>query len=145
MEDSHEQLKIWQRVRGNAPTIDGLPGLAARALTQSALYEALSRQTQGPGRNILLHLRDAQLENARCIKGVYRMITGVAMKVVAVPPTVENLEISLRKSYGQSLKTLNAYQARANDSEYGGVFQCLTAKEQSLCCKLAELMGLIGG
>lgn len=145
MEDSHEQLKIWQRVRGSAPTTDGLPGLAARALTQGALYEALSRQIQGPGRSILLHLRDTQLENARCIKGIYRMITGVAMKVVAVPPTVENLEISLRKSYGQALKTLNAYQTRANDGEYGGVFQCLAANEQSLCCKLAELMGLIGG
>ena len=145
MEDSHEQLKIWQRVQGRIPTTDGLPGLAARALTQSTLYEALSRQMQGPGKSILLHMRDTQLENARCIKGIYRMITGVPMKVVAVPPTVESLEISLRKSYGQALKALNAYQSRATDGEYGGVFQCLAAKEQSLCCKLAELMGLIGG
>ena len=144
-QDSREQLKIWQRVRGELPVTDGLAALAARALSQGALYETLSRQMQGPGKNILLQMRDAQLENARCIKGIYRMIAGNTMKVTAVPPDTENLEASLRKSYGYSLKALSAYQARANHNEYGAVFQCLVEKERTNCCKIAELMGLLGG
>lgn len=144
-QDSREQLKIWQRVRGELPITDGLTALAARALSQGALYEALSRKMQGPGRTILLQLRDAQLENARCIKGIYRMIAGTFMKVTAVPPDTQNLENALRKSYGYSLKALNAYQAKASHDEYGAIFQCLVEKERINCCKIAELMGLLGG
>ena len=49
-----EQVKIWQRVRGETPPVtDGLPGLAAGALARAALYAALARQMQGPGRSIL--------------------------------------------------------------------------------------------
>lgn len=142
-QNPREEIKIWQRVRGESTITDGLPGLALSALTQAAVYDALMRQLQGYSRKLAIQLREAQLENARCIKGIYRISSGSALPVTTVPPVTEQLENVLRKSYGQSLKAYNAYQARANHPEYGAIFQYLAAKEQTLCCKIAELMSII--
>lgn len=137
-----EQVKIWQRVRNDAPPVtEGLPGLAAGALARAALYSTLARQMQGPGRSILQQLQEEEQHCARYLKGVYRMATGTAMNVAAVPPTVENTEAALRKCYGQALKALAAFDSRAYDPEYGPVFGILAAKKQEHCCALAELMG----
>ena len=137
-----EQVKIWQRVRGETPPVtDGLPGLAANALAHAALYGTLARQMQGPGRTMLLKLQEDEQHCARCLKGVYRMVTGNRMQPAAVPIPAENTEAALRKCYGQSLKTLAAFESRAYDPEYGPVFGILAAKKREHCCALAELLG----
>lgn len=137
-----EQVRIWQRVKGEAPPVtEGLPGLAANALAHAALYAALARQLQGPGRTMLLKLQEDEQHCARCLKGVYRMVTGNRMQPAAVPIPAENMEVALRKCYGQSLKTLAAFEKRAFDPEYGPVFGILAAKKREHCCTLAELLG----
>ena len=137
-----EQVKIWQRVRGETPPVtEGLPGLVAGALARAVLYAALARQIQGPGRSILLQLQEEEQHCARCMKGVYRMITGTAMQVASVPPAFEKTETALRKCYGQTLKALAACDSRAYDPEYGPAFGMLASKMRNNCCKLAELMG----
>ena len=41
-----EQVKIWQRVKGETPPVtEGLPGLAAGALARAALYGSSYRRT----------------------------------------------------------------------------------------------------
>lgn len=138
-----EQVKIWQRVRGETPPVtDGLPGLTAGALARAALYAALARQMQGTNRSILLQLQEEESRHARYLKGVYRMVTGTAMQVASVPLTYEKTEAALRKCYGQTLKALAACDSRAYDAEYGPVFAHLAAKKREHCCALAELMGL---
>ena len=138
-----EQVKIWQRVKGDPqPITDGLPALAANAVAQAALYGALARQTQGPGRTILLNLQDEEQNCARCLKGIYRMVTGTPLKPAAVPLSAENREAALRKCYAQALKTLAAFDSRAFHPEYGPVFGHLAAKKREHCCALVELMGL---
>lgn len=137
-----EQVKIWQRVRGETPPVtDGLPGLAANALAHAALYGTLARQMQGSGRTMLLKLQEEEQHCVRCLKGVYRMVTGNRMQPAAVPIPAENMEAALRKCYGQSLKTLAAFESRAYDPEYGPVFGILAAKKREHCCALAELLG----
>lgn len=137
-----EQVKIWQRVKGETvPATDGLPGLAANALAQAALYGALARQTQGPPRRILLKLQEEEQHCARCMKGIYRMATGNRMQAAAVPIPSENMEAALRKCYGQNLKTLSAFEKRVYDPEFGPVFAHLATKKREHCCKLAELLG----
>ena len=137
-----EQVKIWQRVRGETPPVtDGLPGLAANALAHAALYGTLARQMQGSGRKMLLKLQEEEQHCVRCLKGVYRMVTGNRMQPAAVPIPAENMEAALRKCYGQSLKTLAAFESRAYDPEYGPVFGILAAKKREHCCALAELLG----
>ena len=137
-----EQIKIWQRVKGEAPPAsEGLPGFAANALARANLYAALARQLQGPSRTILLKLQEEEQHCARCLKGIYRMVTGNRMQAAPVPFPAENTEAALRKCYGQTLKTLAAFEKRAFDPEYGPVFVLLTAKKREHCCALAELLG----
>lgn len=137
-----EQVKIWQRVKGEVPSMtDGLPGLVAALLSRAAFYSTLARQMQGPGRSILITMQEETQHCARCLKGIYRMITGTVLKPAPVPFASENTEAALRKCYGQTLKTLAACNARAGDPEYGAVFSAVAAKMQEHCCALAELMG----
>ena len=137
-----EQVRIWQRVKGETPpATEGLPGLAANALAHAALYGTLARQMQGPGRTILLKLQEDEQHCARCLKGIWRMVTGKRMQPAAVPLPSENMEAALRRCYGQTLKTLSAFEKRAFDPEYGPVFGILAAKKREHCCALAELLG----
>ncbi len=137
-----EQVKIWQRVKGDIPSAtDGLPGLAATALAHAALYGALARQIQGPSRRILLTLQEDEQYCARCLKGIYRMVTGNRMQTTVLPISAENMEATLRKCYGQSLKSLAIFDARAFHPEYGPVFGMLAAQKRQQCCALAELLG----
>ena len=137
-----EQVKIWQRVKGETPPVtEGLPALAAGALARAALYSTLARQMQGPPRSILQQLQEDEQRCARCMKGLYRMVTGNRMQPAAVPLSGENTETALRKCYGQTLKALAALESRAYDPEYGPVFAHLAAKKREHCCALAELLG----
>ena len=141
-----EQVKIWQRVRGNTPpATDGLPGMTAGALSRAALYGSLARQMQGPARSILLQLQEDERHCARCLKGVHRLATGTIMSTSPVPPASEKAETALRKCYGQTLKALAACDTRAYDAEYGPVFGMLASKMRTNCCKLAELLSLLDG
>ena len=140
-----EQVKIWQRVRGETPSVtEGLPGLAAGCLARAALYSTLSRQMQGPGKSILQQLQENEQRCARCIKGVFRIADGTQMNPGTVPLSPDKMEVALRKCYGQTLKTLSACNARTFHGEYGPVFTDIAARQRENCCKLAELMGVIG-
>ena len=138
-----EQIKIWSRARtdGSAVT-DGLPGLAAGALTRAALYNALARQLQGPGRGIFLSLQEEEQQCARYLQGIYRLVTGAKMQLSSLPPSGEKLEPALRKCYGQSLKALMAFEQRIGNPEYGPVFALLAGKMRENCCRIANLLGL---
>lgn len=141
--DTSEEVKIWQRVRGENPGItDGLPALAAGALGQAALYGAMARRSQGQMRQILLQLQSRELSSARCLKGIFRLITGQSLSVATVPPGQDAPEIALRRSYGRSLKALKAYEARADHGEYGAVFRLMADGQRESCLKIAELVTL---
>ena len=141
--DSREQVKIWQRSKEEIqPVTDGLPGLAANALAQSALFGALARTAQGTKRSILLNLQEDGLFCARCLKGICRMVTGQPLQPASVPISADNPDAALRRCYGQSLKALAVYEGRAFHPEYGPVFGCLAGKMREHCCKIAQLLGL---
>lgn len=138
-----EQIKIWQRVRSDGAAVtDGLPGLASGALTRAALYNALARQLQGPGRGIFLSLQEEEQQCVRYLQGIYRLATGTKMQLASLPPSAEKLEPALRKCYGQSLKALALFDQRSAHPEYGPVFSHLAAKMRDNCCKIAGLLGL---
>ena len=138
-----EQIKIWQRVRSDGTGVtDGLPGLAAGALSRAALYNILARQLQGPGRSIFLSLQEEEQQCVRYLQGIYRLVNGSKMQLSAAPPSAEKVEPALRKCYGQSLKALAFYDQRAGHPEYGPVFSHLAARMRDNCCKIAGLLGL---
>ena len=137
-----EQVRIWQRVKGDAPPVtEGLPGLAANALAHATLYGTFARQMQGTGRTMLLAMQEDEQHCARCLKGIWRIVTGKRMQPAAVPLPAENMEVALRKCYGHCLKTLAVFESRAFHPEYGPIFGILAAKKREHCCALAELLG----
>ena len=138
-----EQIKIWQRVRSDGSNItDGLPGLAAGSLARAALYNALARQLQGPGRGIFLALQEDEQQCVRYLQGIYRLAMGSKMQLSSLPPSGEKLEPALRKCYGQSLKALMAFEQRIGNPEYGPVFAMMAGKMRENCCRIANLLGL---
>ena len=142
--DTSEEVKIWRRVRGEAPGItDGLPALAAGALSLAALYGAMARRSQGQLRQLLLQLQSQELLSARCLNGIFRLTTGQKLSASAVPPGQEAPEVALRRSYGRSLKALSAYEARADHGEYGAVFRLLADHQRESCLKIAESVALL--
>lgn len=144
MPDIGGQTRIWQRVRGEqVPVTEGLPALVAAAMTEAAVYGVIARRTQGPARELLLQLKEQELAHARCMKGVYVLVTGTPMAVTAPTPEVEKTEIALRKCYGRSLRALAAYEQKMGREEYGPVFEMLAAREREHCRKITEIAGLI--
>ncbi len=144
MPDISGQTRIWQRVRGEqVPVTDGLPAMVTAALTEAAIYGVLTRRTQGPARELLQQLREQEWANARCMKGIYVLVTGTPLAVTAPTPEVEQTEIALRKCYGSSLRALAAYEGKMGREEYGPVFEMLAAREREHCRKITEIAGLL--
>ena len=139
-----EQVKIWQRVRGETPPItDGLAGLTAGCLARAALYGTLARQLQGPGRSILLQLQENEQRCVRCMKGIARIAEGVPMNPGTVSLPSEKIEVALRKCYGREMRCLAAYEARSSHPEYGAVFGRLAEQEREHCMALLGIIGTI--
>ena len=142
--DSREQVKIWQRTRPLQPPVtEGLQTIASAALTAAAVYGNWSQRMQGPQREMLITLREQQIAAARCLKGIYRMATGVPLQVVGSAPANQTMDAALRMNYGRSLKALRSYESRCTDQEYGAVFETLAMREREHCRKIAELMGML--
>lgn len=143
--DTSEQIKIWQHMRSDSQSVtEGLSALAAGALTEAATFGALAGRTQGPPRKILLQLQEEELCHARTLKGFFQILTGTPMNITAIPPSQDKMDVALRKCYGKALKALRAYESRLSQGESGAIFACLAAKKREHCCKIAELMGLLG-
>ena len=142
--DSREQVKIWQSARPTqAPATEGLQALALTAFTAAAVYGDLMPQLQTTQKEMASQLRQQQLKQVRCLKGIYRMAMGVPLKVAAATPATQTLEGALRRNYTRSMKALRAYESRSADSEFGAVFEVLAAYEREHCKKIIEWMGML--
>lgn len=122
---------------------DGLQALAASVLRSAAVYGSLLQQLQGPKKDIVRQLYQQQLETLHVLQGIYALATGRRMNVQTEQQALENIEPTLRRTYGQSLKNLAVYEKRSADGEFGVVFEALAVREREHCRKIAELMGLL--
>ena len=126
--------------REESPEV-GLQQLAAVQLELMEVYARLSRMFQGRERELLISLRGQCMEQVRCIRGMYRMITGTALHTAAVPPPEERAEAALRRCYGKALRQMAAYESRLQQPEYGCVFEHMIREEKNHCWTLTRLMG----
>ena len=131
----------WQRPRPEESPEAGLQQLAAVQLELMGVYARLSRFFQGREREMLVSLRGQCMEQVRCIKGMYRMITGTALNTAAVPPPEERVEAALRRCYGKALRQISAYESRTHQPEYGCIYEHMLREEKNHCWTLARLMG----
>ena len=121
----------------------GLQQLAAAQLERMGVYSRLARLFQGRERELLLSLRGQSMEQLRCIRGIYRMITGAALTTAAIPASDERAEPALRRCYGNALRQIAAYESRLEQPEYGCIYAHLIREEKSHCRTLIRLMGLL--
>ena len=131
----------WQRLREQETPETGLQQLVAVQMELMGVYARLSRFFQGREREMLVSLRGQCMEQVRCIRGMYRMITGTALHTAAVPPPEERAEAALRRCYGKALRQMAAYESRLQQPEYGCVFEHMIREEKNHCWTLTRLMG----
>ncbi len=140
--DREAQRRVWQRVRGEAPSQgqetpreQGLMGLIAREREDGAMLTQLSRQMG------MLRAVAAQCSaNAACLTGIYTMITGKRPPLPPLPRR-ELPRDGLRQCYARRLQAMDACRQRAEDREYGAVFGQLAARCAQQCQQLLEALG----
>jgi len=139
--DAGRQGNVWQRVRIEETPDAGLQQLMAVQMELMGVYARLSRVFQGREREMLVSLRGQCMEQVRCLKGIYRMITGTVLNPAAIPPPEERPEAALRRCYGKALGQISAYESRMRQPEYGCVYEHMLREEKNHCWTLARLMG----
>lgn len=133
---------VWQRVGAQpAPDAAGLEGLIATEWTAASTYLHLSRKLQGHYAEVLRRLFQEEQAHANCLKGIYALITGETPKVASPVPQTDTPELTLRRCYGQEMRSLAAYEARSADPQYGAVYQKLAQQEREHCWIVLELIG----
>lgn len=142
--DQEKAARVWQRVQartGEGLDAGGLKGLIAREWEGAAVYLGLSRRIQGQEGAILRKLFEQEQSHAACLKGIYTLITGQHLPVQTPSPRQEPVEATLRRCYGNQMRSLAEYEARAADPEYGRVFERLALQERENCRLLLEVIG----
>ena len=133
---------LWQRVQGTQPPPEaGLMGMIAQEMEDAAIYLQLSRRLTGWQAVALRQMYQEEQSHAACLRGIYALLTGKQPGAKGVPPTQEDLRITLRRCYGREMRCLAGYEARAKHPEYGPVFTKLAQQEQQHCQKILEILG----
>lgn len=142
--DPEKTARVWQRVRGEVeetPRHQGLMRLIAEEGTDAAVCLTLSRRFQGKQAQLLRRMSEEEQAHAACLKGIYTLLIGEQPAVKAAPLHQESTEATLRRCYGSQMRRLAEYEARAQDPEYGKVYEQLAAQEQDHCRQILELLG----
>ena len=141
--DPAKAARVWQRVQGGSSRDpEELMPLAAYEQSDAAMYLQLSRRFPGKEAAVLRQLYEQELSHAACLKGMYQLQTGNRLPVSVPQVTAgENINAALRRCYAREMQSLAAYEARANDPEYGQVFARLAQQERTHCQLLLTLIG----
>lgn len=146
--DREKAARVMQRVRETAtPPADtvqdtnGLKALIADAHTAATVYLHLSRHFTGEEAAMLRKMSQQAQSHAACLKGIYTLLTGQKLPLKSVSPVQGAKEAILRRCYLQALRSADAYEARQNDPEYGGVFTQLAKDQRQHCKQILSLLG----
>ena len=141
--DQEMEQRVWKRVRGEEQAHLPMPlqGLAAAEQNEAAVYLMLSRQLQGAEKAILRRLFSEEQIHAAILRGMHMVMTGQKLTLRTIPPKPETPEIALRKCYARKLKTIQEYESRTADKEYGTVFSKLLRQEREHCAAILQILG----
>ena len=140
--DPAMEQRVWQRIRGEQqPQSISVEGLAAAAQDEAAVYLMLSRQMQGPEKNMLRRLFSEEQTHGVILRGIHTTMTGQRLTLRTIPPKPETPDIALKKCYARTLKAMAEYESRANDKEFGAVFAQLLQQERAHCAIIMQLLG----
>ena len=142
--DKAKAARVWQRVQGEnaANPTQGLTGMIAEELSDSAIYQALSRRIPGNAGAVLRKLAQEELSHAACLKGIYTL-QGTGRPSLPPPPPVDNapVQMLLRRCYGREMRCLAQYESRSGDPEYGQIYARMAQQEREHCRQILEILG----
>jgi len=141
--DQEIAARVWQRVRSGSvqETAPELLAAIGEELTETALYQKLSRHFNRQQNALLRQIAQDDRSHAACLTGIYTMLTGTRPKPMLPPIPRTTPDIHLRRCYGRKLQSAVRYEAKASDPEYGSVFSRLAAQERTHCRLILELLG----
>ena len=130
--DPKMAARVWNRVQ--APPKTGLEANQLLPLIREEWLDAL----------ILKHLgqsADRPLENAACLKGIYRILTGSLPKMAVPQWKQEKPPALLRQSFDRRLQLMEQYGNLQTDPRFGPVFSRLAALSQAQACAILAALG----
>lgn len=80
-------------------------------------------------------------ENAACLKGIYRILTGSLPRITQPQWKQEKAPILLRQSLDRRMRLLAQYEALQTDLRFGPIFSRLAAVSLVQGCKILENLG----
>ena len=80
-------------------------------------------------------------ENAACLKGIYRILTGSLPRITQPQWKQEKAPILLRQSLDRRMGLLSQYEALQADLRFGPIFSRLAAGSLVQGCKILENLG----
>ena len=147
--DRQKAARVWQRVQESKPLqkqdrMENLQELIMNEELEAAAYRQLARQLQPKDGAVLQRLAREEQRHGACLRGMHRLVTEDRYEPHSPQLPKEPPERTLRRCYGQTLRSLRAYEEKCDDPEYGPVFTWLAAQEREHCAVLLELIGGLG-
>lgn len=130
--DPKMAARVWDRVQ--APPKSGVEANTLLPMIREEWLDAL----------VLKHLgqsNDRPMENAACLKGIYRMLSGGLPKMSAPQWKQEKPQALLRQSFDRRMKLFSGYEKLQHDPRFGPVFVRLAGVSQAQACKILEALG----
>ena len=130
--DPQMAARVWDRVQASPK-----PGVEANLLLPLIREEWLDAL-------ILKHLGQSSerpMENAACLKGIYRILSGGLPRISAPQWKQESPQTLLRQSFERRMKLFSQYEKLQTDPRFGVVFGRLAAASQAQACKVLEILG----
>ena len=140
--DPEKAARVWQRVQAQPNPPREPESLCTRSAAENqaaAIFESLAQRTGKPA--LCRRMARECRRHSTWLKGICRLTDCDRPVSAGAAPSRESLTVTLRKSYGSSLRTAAACDSRREDPEYGHAFAAMAEKKREHCRILLELLG----
>lgn len=134
--------KVWHRVLGTAPPEpEPLLELIHREWSDvsAALYLALRHS--GREAALLRQIAQHDQSHAKCLTGIYTLLTGKKPTVTTPAPKWSSTEAALRRCFSEKLRRSELYESHTTNPEYGFIYRLMADQERQHAHSLLELLG----
>ena len=144
--DPQKAARVWQRVQESKPAakparMEDLQELILLSETMAAAYQQIARQLPKEAPQLQRLSREKQHQR-NVLRGILELTSGEKCQAHGPQIPKEPPERALTRLFGQSLRTLKAYEEKCNDPEYGPGFRVLADQERE---HGVVLLGILGG
>ena len=143
--DPQKAARVWQRVQESKPEakqnpMEDLEELIFNAEIAAGIYGQLARRMpkEAP---LLQKLSREKQQHRNALRGIWELVNGGKCPVHRPTEIKDPTDRLLCRCYGQSLRSLKAYEGKREDPEYGHVFRKLAEQEREHGVAVLDLIG----